>query len=130
MSAKGFMTKGVLSVGGLGLGGHHTTKKFIVRRLQLHYEMRCITEQMLSIEIQRPRSVIRCLRRCICPKSVVNAFHAGVAMASRSHCWRAQWTNRRMKESMSYCLIQWFMNENKSALKFVIFLYEIRKWNL
>jgi len=42
------MTKGVLSVGGLGLGGHHTTKKFIVRRLQLHYEMRCITEQMLS----------------------------------------------------------------------------------
>jgi len=50
-------------------------------------------------------TVIWCLRRCICPTSVVNDFRPGVAMASK----KGQWTNGRLNVSMlaveRYCIV-------------------------
>ena len=35
------------------------------------------------------------------PTSVVNIYRSGVAVRSKTHRWKAQWTNRRMKMSVS-----------------------------
>jgi len=55
------------------------------------------------------------------------SFPIGVAMASK----RTLWTNGRMKESVS--AVERYrisvMNE-KNAVKFLIYLYKIHKWNV
>ena len=51
---------------------------------------------------------IWCLCCCICPTSAVNVnlFRTGLATGREAPCWKAHWTNGRMKVSVS--AVEWY----------------------